>query len=478
MTAPGPAEYRADTVTAKRGRSPQVRAVLLYATVLLALFGLVVWFAGNARVSLALFAVAGCSLLVLLSGMKDLLRRVFGESGTAETDPDGNRQPGQHGQHGQHGQRGHGGQVRPDQGGQVRREQGGPQRPRPPWEPGAPPPSPNNPARSGPIGPGRHTGPLGSAPLAPAQLPGRGPATGVVDRPEVRGTVPAPPTFGVSTAGQAPWRLPAHAAPSGLAADAANLGDLEVRAASMVGPSHRCDEPADPRQDAYALGRTPDGQYLIVAVADGVGSSRNSDLGARVAVATSVRELAKMLASGGIPSIDTQLLYNLIVGAMVGTGRDRNLPDGDICSIVITAVIPTAPRPDGTRQMWASWIGDVSLWVAHGGVLKRLTGEEKSGLDRNQLSAVLPFHPDQYREDSFDLPPDSRVALMTDGLSDSFSDVPHVADFFAAQWAGPPPHPAAFLHSLCYDAPGQGDDRTAVVVWTGTDRRSRRERPQ
>jgi serine/threonine protein phosphatase PrpC len=478
VTGPGHGEFPADTtITAKRGRPPQLQLLLLYVTVLLALFGVLFSFAGMARFSFVLFAAAGCTLLALISGMKDLLRWFFPGSDAPEMDPDEKRRQARRG----HG--GHGRQVRREQGGQVRPQQGGSQHSRPPWEPGAPP-TPINPARTGPIGPGRHTGPLVSAPLAPAPpqgpaaLAGRGPATGVVDRPEVRGTVPDPPMFGTSTAGQAPWRLPAHAAPSGLAADAANLGDLEVRAASMVGPSHRCDEPADPRQDAYALGRTTDGQYLIVAVADGVGSSRNSDLGARVAVTTSVRELAKMLARGGIPAIDTQLLYNLIVGAMVGTGRDRNLPDGDICSIVITAVIPTAPGPDGTRKLWASWIGDVSMWIVHGGVLERLTGEEKSGLDRNQLSAVLPFHPDQYQEDTYNLPPDSRVALMTDGLSDAFSDVAHVADFFAAQWAGPPPHPAAFLHSLCYDAPGQGDDRTAVVVWTGTDRRSRRERPQ
>ena len=82
---------------------------------------------------------------------------------------------------------------------------------------------------------------------------------------------PDPPVFSrASASGQAPWHLPVGTAPSGLAADAARLGDLEVRAASMVGAGHRCQEPADPRQDAYALGRTPDGQFLIIAVADGV----------------------------------------------------------------------------------------------------------------------------------------------------------------------------------------------------------------
>jgi Protein phosphatase 2C len=277
-----------------------------------------------------------------------------------------------------------------------------------------------------------------------------------------------PPVFaGRSASGRAPWHLPVGGAPNGLAADAARLGDLEIRAASMVGAGHRCEEPAYPRQDAYALGRTPDGQYLVVAVADGVSQSPRSDLGARVAVSAAARELSGMLDRGGIEAIDVGRLYKIVAGEMIGTGRNRGIPDEDICSILITAVIPAAPRDDGSRPIWASWIGDVSLWVQHEGRLIRLTGADKSGLDRNTLSAVLPFNPDQADQRHVKLLPYDAVAVMTDGLSDSLAAVPGVADFFAAQWAGPPPHPAAFLHSLCYDAPGQDDDRTAVVVWCG-----------
>jgi hypothetical protein len=272
-----------------------------------------------------------------------------------------------------------------------------------------------------------------------------------------------------SVSGQAPWHLPVGAAPSGLAADAGRLGDLEVRAASMVGAGHRCEEPAYARQDAYALGRTPDGRYLVVAVADGVSQSLRSDLGARVAVSAAARELSGMLDRGGMDGIDVGRLYKVVAGEMLGTGRDRGLADEDICSILITAVIPAAPRHDGTRPIWASWIGDVSLWAQHDGRLHRLTGEDKDGLDRNSLNAVLPFNPDMVEERLVKLLPYDALAVVTDGLSDSLASVPGVADFFAAQWAGPPPHPAAFLHSLCYDAPGQDDDRTAVVIWCGAD---------
>jgi serine/threonine protein phosphatase PrpC len=354
--------------------------------------------------------------------------------------------------------------------------------PAPPGHPrepaGSEPPSVpgENPAtRRGPVppigqalGPGRDTGqaPSGRADRRPSSAP----ALAIAEEPAPPCSLPEPPVFaGPSAPGQAPWHLPVDAAPSGLAADAARLGDLEVRAASMVGAGHRCQEPAGPRQDAYALGRTPDGRYLIIAVADGVSQSRRSDLGARVAVSTAARELGRMLSAGPMDAIDVDLLYNVVAGEMLGTGRDRGVPDEDVCSILIVAAIPALARRDGTRPMWASWIGDVSLWIHREGDLHRVTGEEKTGLDRNTLTAVLPFNPDQVENNYFELRPSDRVALVTDGMSDTWSTIPAAADFFTRQWAAPAPHPAAFLHSLCYDGPGQTDDRTAVVVWCGPD---------
>lgn len=282
------------------------------------------------------------------------------------------------------------------------------------------------------------------------------------------GQLPGPPVFGApSKAGQASWHLPVGAAPSGLAADGIRLGDLEVRAASMVGAGHRCMEPAVARQDAYALSRTTDGRFLVIAVADGVGQSKHADLAARIAVNAATRELAAVVESEGPMAVDAVELYRRIAGEMIGTGRDRGIKDADVCAILITAVIPASPGPDGMRPVWATWIGDVSLWVSRDGELTRVTGQDKDGLDRNALHAVLPFSPDQVNTGTLDVFPQDRVALMTDGVSDSLTALDGAMAYFARQWAGPPPHPAAFLHSLCYDGPTQSDDRTAVVVWCG-----------
>ena len=186
-----------------------------------------------------------------------------------------------------------------------------------------------------------------------------------------------------------------------------------------------------------------------------------------MAVSAAVSELAEMVAAGGIPSNAAGSLYTTVSRKMAGTARSRSMQEKDVCSILITAVIPTVPRYDGTRTMWASWLGDVSLWVQRDGTLQRITGRDKAGLDMNALDAVLPYHPELAQETTVELLPDDRVAVMTDGLSDSFQAVAAVGDYFSAQWAGPPPHPTMFLQSLCYDAPVQSDDRTVVVTWCG-----------
>ena len=44
-------------------------------------------------------------------------------------------------------------------------------------------------------------------------------------------------------------------------------------------------------------------------------------------------------------AIDVDRLYNVIFGEMLGTGRDRGVPDEDVCSILIVAAIPVLPAP-------------------------------------------------------------------------------------------------------------------------------------
>lgn len=272
-----------------------------------------------------------------------------------------------------------------------------------------------------------------------------------------------------STAGKAPWLLPAGNAvlQTGLAADGVRLGDLEVRAATMVGADHRCGHPAKPRQDAYSLAQTQDGQYLLAAVADGVSNSRHSDLGARVAASKMTRELSAIISGTGRWPANVADLATSIARDMAGTAKGRGISEDEVQCVLAAVAIPARANLDGRRKLWVAWIGDVSIWLRQGGDLHRITGEEKQGPDPNALSTTLPFHPHEMRVGSCEAEPGDSVIVMTDGLSDSLDMVAGVREYFVSQWSERPPHPAAFLYSLCYDAPGQTDDRTAVVTWCG-----------
>jgi hypothetical protein len=323
-------------------------------------------------------------------------------------------------------------------------------------------------------GPGQLTHEVLREPVA-VGAPGAAPANGELTRPVTRA---APRTAGPaaigeghvlgtgSSAGRAPWHLPARAGQPGIAVDALRLGDLEVRAASVIGPLHRCQDPAVPRQDAYLLARDGRGEHLVVAVADGLSDSPQSDLGARIAVSTAARELTAALdRMHGPAAIDPRALFTTVAREITGTGRNRGVSERDLCCLLVVAVVPTAAAADGSRRVWTAQIGDVSVWT-HGPAWRQQAGYAKSGLDRNAVDSVLPFHPGKAVSSTVDVPPGHGVAVVTDGVGDLLTEVADAESFFAGRWAAPP-HPASFLADLCVDAPGQGDDRTAVVVWCG-----------
>lgn len=272
---------------------------------------------------------------------------------------------------------------------------------------------------------------------------------------------------GGSVASRHPWRLPEGQAQSGIAADSACMGDLEIRAASIIGAGHRCTAPATARQDAYVLTRTRDGSHLVIAVADGLSSSARSETGARVAAGAGARLLAEQLQrSPGPQAVDAQQLFAKVAGEMVGVGQSRGIPIQDLCSLLVVAAVPVEPLPDGGRRVWTAQLGDVSLWLHGERGWSQATGGPKADIDGNTVDAVLPFNPDKVVAGPVDVPPRHGIAVVTDGFGDLLSDVAGVQDHFSRRWIRPP-HPAVFVADLCADAPGQNDDRTAVVVWCG-----------
>jgi hypothetical protein len=263
---------------------------------------------------------------------------------------------------------------------------------------------------------------------------------------------------------------------SGIAADQASLGDLDLRAVSIVGLAHRCEEPAVPRQDSYRLGRDRAGRYLIIAVADGMSDSRRSDLGATVAVRCAVDTLRAHLDGGAAPTDEAMKeAFRTSAGAMVATAKNEDLSEMDVRCALIVAIIPTAhDAASGGRRAWFATLADVSAWLRHGNGWHRLAGDQKNDdLDSNTLHNFLPYHPDRAVTVSYDLEPGATVAIVTDGVGDAFTEVPNAAQWFAQRWETPVPL-ESFLLDVGFHARGQLDDRTSVTVWCRDGARSRR----
>jgi protein phosphatase 2C-like protein len=284
-----------------------------------------------------------------------------------------------------------------------------------------------------------------------------------------------PPTFGrrVPRAASEPWHLTVEPTTSGIAADQAKLGGLHVRAASIVGPSHRCEEPAVARQDSYRLGRDDTGRHLIVAVTDGMSDSRRSDIGAMVAARCAVDAVRYELNRR--EEADEAILHTAFqssANAMITAARESRLSQDEVRCAMIVAILPTRPENGrGERRAWFGSVADVSAWLRTEQGWHPLAGEQKdTGMDRNQVRHFLPHYPNQVRVARHVLPPRATVTVVTDGVGDAFTDIPGGSRWFAERWRSPMPL-ESFLLDIGYHASGQLDDRTAVTVWCEPDDR-------
>lgn len=274
---------------------------------------------------------------------------------------------------------------------------------------------------------------------------------------------------GPSKVSRLPWGLPRQPSPPAIAADSARVGDLDVRAASLVGPGHRAQPFAISRQDAYRLGWDPSCRYLLVAVADGMSDSEYSHIGADVAASALVECLRVALGRGeNALQLSAPAVFGYAARRMMQHAKDAGLQPDAIRTVALAAVIPVQADRAGRRDAWLAALGDASAWRRHPNGWRRLMGAEKTGLDLNVLSEYLPYHPDSAVSRVAPLKPGDVLTLATDGVADAFTEISGAAAWFAERWRRPP-HIGSFFLDVGYEAKTYQDDRTAVTVWCGTD---------
>jgi serine/threonine protein phosphatase PrpC len=264
-----------------------------------------------------------------------------------------------------------------------------------------------------------------------------------------------------------PWRLPQQPAPPGMAADSARVGDLEVRAASVVGPGHRIDEThAGPRQDFYRVGRDAAARHLVVAVADGMSDSSHSDTAAAVATLSLVNSLRRQL-DGGLPlsRLDHRAAFLEAAQQVHAIARQRQWSADNVRTVAVAAVLPTGASPSGDRDIWIAGLGDTSAWVREPHQWAQLLGEKEQGPDAGRLRTYLPHTPEAVEDRLLPLGPGQALVLATDGVGDALVELPQAHDWFHHHWAAPVTALDLLVH-ISYDSHQRNDDRTAVVVWT------------
>jgi protein phosphatase 2C-like protein len=250
-----------------------------------------------------------------------------------------------------------------------------------------------------------------------------------------------------SRAAGMPWRLGTVADVPDTVIEAGRVGELEVRAASTRGATHR--SRGEVRQDAVGV-TDLNGRYVVAAVADGVGSASHAHRGAQLAVRQALAYLAWTL-----PGVDLDQVH--MIGAIEAADRAvRDAGPKPECraTTLTVAAVELGWAGQGHRYR-AVRVGDSPARVLTGGRFESLFAR------RGQIDDRLPSPKGQPDGVRGVLRAGEALVLATGWLGSRESPV---GAYLAEAWAEPP-GPVAYLNQLQFDLRGFDEDRTAVVIW-------------
>jgi Protein phosphatase 2C len=273
--------------------------------------------------------------------------------------------------------------------------------------------------------------------------------------------------------------------------DGANLGRIEYRAVSLRGFSHWGKK--EPRQDAYLLRVSANGQWLVGCVADGVSQSKYSHMAADIACREITRHITaaldeqpaitapdhwrKLAEELPWPQAVDQANAAMMAKASTGTREpkdagplDARTVRGAMASTAVGFAAATAPAEDGQLPYVLVVVaGDSSALILSEGRWRPITTVKNAGSDV-PTNAVLALPRDvQVAPVTGFLRPGEALVVVTDGIGEPMgTGTGEVGQFLAAHWSRPPDLFAFAGHAAFYRR-GFTDDRTAVAVWHKPD---------
>lgn len=252
---------------------------------------------------------------------------------------------------------------------------------------------------------------------------------------------------------------PSVAAPPDIIAQYEDHDGLSLRAVSLRGPGHRAW--GEPRQDSYAVVRTPD--WLVAIVADGIGSMQWSHVGS----STAAQAVAEAVAQGADPEALPMLLVaadSACLAASVALGVDPEL----LFTTLTVAAVSTRADDDGSRVVTVHEVGDSPVLVLDTAEQSWRIHTAAHKLGSAPVDAVVPHRHEKAVSYGLRLTGHEALVVASDGLLEHLgTGTGAYANALATLWS-PGPRPLInYVADLStnFDVDCRDDDRTVVTVW-------------
>ena len=253
------------------------------------------------------------------------------------------------------------------------------------------------------------------------------------------------------------------------------VGMLVVRAASIAGDAHRYE--GKPRQDALAaVTFGPGDRGLVLAVvADGVGSQRNSHVGAATACKATVATLAQRARDvetalrGGLRDrvyYEVVHVVNKVAEAIEAEASRQSVSGRELATTFRAVLVPADPE---VRARLAFSVGDGATFRLAETAWTRIqstAADDDVGV-QDTSTAVLPLHPEELRVDMWTADPGDTIVVCTDGFSEPLRDTDsEFASTLAEEWSTVEvPGMMRFLWQAESRLRSYDDDRTVICIW-------------
>jgi serine/threonine protein phosphatase PrpC len=251
-------------------------------------------------------------------------------------------------------------------------------------------------------------------------------------------------------------------------ADAGELGPAWLAAVSVVGARH-ADKPGQERQDRYAF--TALGNFVAVAVADGVSDARDSAFGARVAANA---------ACQGATGLPERRLLELFDPAHQASGRAARtlrevVAEADAAVVGSAKTDPrtrattlvlavAAPAGEDTLTIATARVGDSSAYLMEAQGVRPVFPPGGRG---RALRHALPLRggaEDAVETAFVHARPGTPFVLATDGVTKDLESSSEVRDWISSILRAGNPGALDLHRLIAYERQGSADDRTLLSI--------------